>query len=49
MQDEVREDYRQIADDTERKAEAMEWVEGVAWDVDDRDLPAHHALFAARP
>ena len=27
--------YRQMAADIEREAAAMEWVEGVAWDVDD--------------
>ena len=31
----IREGYRQMAADTEREAEAMEWVEGVAWAVDD--------------
>ena len=33
--DDIREGYRQMAADVEREAEAMEWVEGVAWDVDD--------------
>ena len=41
MPDEVTEGYRHMAADTDREAEAMEWVEGVAWDVDDQDIPAH--------
>ena len=39
--DDIREGYRQMAADTEREAAATEWVEGVAWDVDDQDIPAH--------
>ena len=39
--DNIREGYRQMAADIEREAAATEWVEGVAWDVDDQDIPAH--------
>ena len=35
MYGDIREGYRQMAADTEREAEAMEWLEGTAEDVRD--------------
>ena len=35
LTDNLDEGYRQMADDTEREAEAIEWVEGTAAEVSD--------------
>lgn len=35
MDDDIQEGYRQMAADTERETEAMEWMEGTAEDVSD--------------